>query len=194
MSMKPTYFQNPNAFRAWLKRNHAVAAELWVGYYKKASGKQSIDWPQSRDQALCFGWIDGIRKSVDADSFMIRFTPRRRGSIWSAVNIARVKALKKEGLMTPAGLGVFNARDPGRSERYSFEQAIVTLTPSQRRTLRANKKAWTFFQTQPPSYRKLATWWVISAKKPETRDRRLATLIRDSAHGLRIQPLRREKK
>ncbi len=194
MSIRPTFFRNAGAFRTWLTKHHRTSKELWVGYYKKATGKPSIDWPQSRDQALCFGWIDGIRKSVDADSFMVRFTPRRPGSIWSAVNISRVKELKRQGLMTSAGLELFEKRDPRRSERYSFEQARPSLTPAQLRKLKGNRKSWTFFEKQPPSYRKLAAWWVISAKKEETRERRLATLIRDSAAGLRILPMRRSEK
>ena len=190
----PTFFRTAADFRRWLGRHHAKTPHLWVGYYKKATGITSIDWPQSRDQALCFGWIDGIRKTCDADSFMIRFTPRRAGSIWSAVNIARVRELTKEGLMMPAGTAAFERRDPKRSERYSFEQANIAFSPVQLRRLKGNQKAWVFFQHQPPSYRRMATWWVIDAKKQETRERRLGILIRDSSLGLRIAPLRRTEK
>ena len=185
----PRYFPTEASFRRWLERHHATVDVLWVGYYKKATGKPSITWEESRDQALCFGWIDGIRKSVDPESFTIRFTPRRPGSMWSTVNIGRVQALKQNGLMTSAGLEAFARRESATSRRYSFVQGELTLNQAQARTFRANRKAWTFFQMQPPSYRKMATWWVLDAKKEETRERRLHTLIKDSAAGRRIGPL-----
>lgn len=192
--MKPRFFRSPEAFRSWLEKNHDSAKELWVGYYKKGTGRPSIDWPQSVDQALCFGWIDGLRKSVDDERYMNRFTPRRAKSNWSAVNIKRVRELKKLGLMKPAGLKAFEAKDPKRSERYSFERVRPAFSRVQLEMLRKNRKAWSFFQSQPPSYRKLATWWVISAMKDETRMRRLRTLIRDSEAGLRIAPMRRPQR
>jgi len=164
---------------------------LWVGFHKKTTGDASMTWEESVDQALCFGWIDGLRKSIDDKSYMIRFTPRRPDSMWSAVNIRRVRELKKLGLMKPAGLRAFTNRDPEKSERYSFEQMNVAFAAAQTRKFRANKKAWAFFQSEPPSYRKLSTWWVISAKREDTKLKRLNILIADSAKGLRIGPLRR---
>jgi len=187
----PKYFQTERSFRKWLEKNHRSADVLWVGYHKKSTGKSSIDWEGSRDQALCFGWIDGIRKSIDNGSFMIRFTPRRPGSMWSAINIARVRALRKQGLMAQAGIRAFQTRDPAKSQRYSFEQMNVSFTPAQLREIRKNGRAWEFFVSQPPSYRRMSTWWVTSAKKVETQERRLRALIRDSSRGLRIAPLRR---
>ena len=189
--MKPTFFPTPATFRRWLKKNHDSADELWVGFYKKGSGKPSITWPESVDQALCFGWIDGLRKSVDADSYMIRFTPRRRGSIWSAVNVKRAKELIDEGLMQPAGAKVFNDRDVSKTNRYAFERENVELEPAMLARFRANRKAWRFLQKQPPYYRKTLTWWVVSAKQAATRERRLLTLIEESAAGRRIEWMRR---
>jgi len=186
----PTFFPSAVDFRRWLQKHHASSAFLWVGYYKKATGRPSIDWPESRDQALCFGWIDGIRKAVDEETFVIRFTPRRPGSIWSAINIGRVKALKRQGLMTAAGLRAFEERDPKKSQRYSFEQMKVEFSPAHLRTFKRHAKGWTFFTSQAPSYQKAATWWVVQAKKAETRDRRLKTLISDSSKGLRIAQMR----
>ena len=193
----PKFFAKPADFRKWLKSNHAKEPELWVGFYKVGSGKPSITWPQSVDQALCFGWIDGIRKSIDADSYMIRFTPRRKTSIWSAVNLKRAQELIDSGEMQPAGAKAFAERDPKKANRYAFEQAHVEFSPEQLKAFKKNKAAWTFFQTQPPSYRKPATWWVVSAKQEATRARRLATLIDYSAAGERIasmQPLKRTPK
>ena len=182
--MSATFFAKPAQFRAWLKKHHASEKELWVGMYKVNSGKASITWPQAVDEALCYGWIDGIRKSIDAESYMNRFTPRRPTSNWSAVNIKRVHELIEEGRMQPAGLAAFEKRTDARSGRYSFEQsAEVSLEPAMEQKFRKNKKAWEYFQAQRPSYRKQATWWVISAKREDTRARRLATLIADSAAG-----------
>jgi uncharacterized protein YdeI (YjbR/CyaY-like superfamily) len=182
---KPRFFRNPREWRRWLEQNHAKADELWVGYHKKATGKPSLTWAESVDEALCFGWIDGIRKSVGDESYKIRFTPRRAGSNWSLVNTKRVKELTELGLMHPAGAAVFAARKS--SGNYSYEQRkAAVFTPAQERRFRASKPAWEFFQKQPPSYRQLATWWVISAKRDDTRDRRLARLIDDSAAGRRF--------
>lgn len=189
---EPRFFATPEEFRAWLMEHHESARELLVGFYKKASGRPSITWPESVDQALCFGWIDGIRKSHGPDAYTIRFTPRKRGSIWSNVNIARAKALVRIGQMQPAGRRAFAAREANKSGIYLFEQRTAPkLSADEAKRFRANKEAWTFFEAQPPGYRRLATWWVISAKRPETRARRLATLIADSASAQRIGPMRR---
>ncbi|HUF27418.1 MAG TPA: YdeI/OmpD-associated family protein [Gemmatimonadaceae bacterium] len=190
--MKPTFFATPARFRRWLERHHDSAAELWVGFYKKGSGRPSITWPESVDEALCFGWIDGIRKSLDDDSYVIRFTPRRRGSNWSAVNTRRATELIAEGRMRPAGLAAFEARDPAKAGVYSFEQrASARLDAAAEATFRKNRAAWRFFESLAPGYRRIALWWVISAKRAETRERRLQTLIADCAAGRKIGQLRR---
>jgi uncharacterized protein YdeI (YjbR/CyaY-like superfamily) len=191
--MKPLFFSKPFDFRKWLEKNHAKETELLVGFYKVSSGKPSITWPESVDEALCFGWIDGVRKSIDDESYTIRFTPRKPGSIWSAVNIKKVAELTKKGLMHPAGLAAFEKRKDYKSAVYSFEQKEISLGEYEKK-LKANKKAWSFWSTQAPSYRKAATWWVISAKQEATRAKRLATLITDSEAGLRIAQMRRDKK
>ena len=170
----------------WLEENHATATELWVGFYKKDSGKPSITWPQSVDQALCFGWIDGIRKRVDESSYQIRFTPRRRGSIWSAINIKRAKELVREKQMRPTGLKAFQVRIENKSGIYSYEQRSTELSEPYAKVLRKNKAASNFFETQPPSYRKMIGWWIVSAKKEETRIARLVKLISESAKGKRL--------
>ena len=187
----PTFFPSSADFRRWLAEHHDARDELWVGYWKKASGKPSITWPESVDEALCVGWIDGIRKSIDDEAYMIRFTPRRPGSLWSRVNLQRVAALNDAGRMTPAGSAAYEARDPERSGVYSFEREDVRLTPEQERRFRRDAKGWAFWKAQPAGYRKQATTWVVSAKREETRARRLARLIEDSASGLRIKELRR---
>ena len=189
--MKPTFFSSPAKFRRWLAANHDKASELWVRYYKKDSGKPSLTWPESVDEALCFGWIDGIRKSVDEVSYTIRFTPRKPRSIWSAVNIKRAMELIELGLMQPAGLKVLQRRQEARSVVYSYEQRGQKLDDAYEKKLRANKKAWAFFQAQPPWYQRAASWWVISAKQEETRLRRLAKLIEDSEAGRTVPPLTR---
>jgi uncharacterized protein YdeI (YjbR/CyaY-like superfamily) len=183
--MKPTFFPTPADFCKWLEKNHDKVPELLVGFYKKGSGKPSITWPESVDEALCFGWIDGIRRTIDEESYSIRFTPRRARSNWSAVNLKRVEELTRLGRMHPAGLRAYEARDPSRT--YSYERKEdQKLDPAYEAKLKANKKAWTFFQAQPPYYRRIASLWVMDAKKEETRLKRLATLIDDSAHGRRI--------
>jgi uncharacterized protein YdeI (YjbR/CyaY-like superfamily) len=187
----PTFFPTPAHFRRWLGKHHDSADELWVGFHKKATGRPSITWPESVDEALCFGWIDGIRKSIDAEAYMIRFTPRRAGSNWSEVNLARVPVLIEEGRMTPAGMAAYDAHDPERSRRYSYEREAERLAPEQERELRRHPEAWAFWLAQPPGYRKLATGWVVSAKREDTRARRLATLIEGSSNGRRIKQLRR---
>lgn len=177
------FFESPSELRQWLEQNHDQEKELLVGYYKKASGKPSITWQESVDQALCFGWIDGVRKSIDGKSYKIRFTPRKPRSIWSAVNIKRVQELTEQGLMQPTGLKAFEARSEERSEVYSYERGDVKLDDAHEAALKANPKAWAFFQTTAPSYQKAAIWWIISAKKDETKQKRLATLIDDSENG-----------
>lgn len=184
--MKPEFFQTPADFGTWLEKNHATATELWVGFYKKDSGKPSITWPESVDQALCFGWIDGIRKGVDEISYQIRFTPRRRGSIWSAINIKRAKELVRQKQMRPTGLKAFAARIENKSGIYSYEQRSTELSQPYANLLKKNKAASNFFKKQPPSYRKMIGWWIISAKKEETRMARLAKLISESAKGKRL--------
>jgi uncharacterized protein YdeI (YjbR/CyaY-like superfamily) len=188
--MKPKFFEKPSDFRRWLEKNHASESELWVGFYRKSTGKPSITWPEAVDQALCFGWIDGVRKTLDAESYTNRFTPRRRGSNWSLVNIKKARELIEKGLMQPAGKQAFEARDPAKSGIYLFEQTkTATFPPAIKNRFKANKRAWQFFESQPPGYRKLAIRWVLGAKQEATRERRLATLIRDSAAGRRIGPL-----
>lgn len=184
--MDVTFFESPSAYRAWFEENHAHAKELWVGFYKKSTDKPSITWPEAVDQALCFGWIDGVRKSIDENSYKIRFTPRKPRSIWSSVNIKRVGELLELGLMQPAGLKVFEERDQKKSELYSYERQKALLDTEFEQKFRANTKAWEFFQSQAPSYQKTATWWVMSAKKEETRLKRLMTLIEDSENGRRL--------
>ena len=185
------FFKKPASFGRWLAKHHRFARELWVGFHKKATGRPSLTWPEAVDEALCFGWIDGIRRSIDADSYMIRFTPRRAGSTWSLVNTRRVTELIREGRMQPVGLAVFEARDPLKSGVYSFERSAAALDAESEALFKANRAAWSFFQSQPAGYRKTAIHWVVSARKAETRARRLATLVSDSAAGQRIGPLRR---
>lgn len=185
-TVKILFFKSPAEFRTWLKKNHASTTELWVGFYKKVSGKPSITWPESVDEALCFGWIDGIRKRIDEISYKIRFTPRRPRSIWSAVNIRRVGELIQLGLMQEAGLKAFAAREEYRSGIYSYEQRSAELPDHYGKILRKNKAARKFFEAQPVSYRKALNWWVVCAKKEETRLARLEMLIQYSARGERI--------
>ena len=187
--MEPTTFARPEDFRAWLRQHHASQRELWVGYHRKATGKPSMTWPQSVDEALCYGWIDGVRKRVDDERYMIRFTPRRSGSIWSAVNIARVAELEKQGRMRAAGREAFEARREDRSGIYSYEQReqAVFDAPTEQR-FRMKKRAWTNFEAMPRSYRQAVIRWVMTAKREETRVRRLTQLIERSAANERIAP------
>ena len=190
--MKPTYFETPADFRAWFQRHHAKHAELLVGFRKKGTGRPSITWPESVDEALCFGWIDGVRRSIDDEAYTIRFTPRRPTSIWSAVNVARVAELQREGRMMPAGLRAFAARTPERTGVYSFERhQAAKLSRADAARFREHARAFAFFQARPPWYRRTALHWVVSAKREETRQRRLDQLIADSAAGRSIAPLRR---
>lgn len=192
--MKPKFFPSPDAWRDWLEKHHDQQKELLVGFYKKDSGKPSITWPESVDAALCFGWIDGVRRRIDDLSYSIRFTPRKPISTWSMVNVKRVEQLMRRGLMHPAGIKAFEARRENRSGIYSFEQQNISFSPEQEETFRANSIAWKFFMAQPPWYRRTATYWVISAKREETRRSRLTTLITDSEHGRTIRPLTRDQR
>jgi uncharacterized protein YdeI (YjbR/CyaY-like superfamily) len=192
-SLKPAFFKNPAELRSWMRANHASCRELLVGFHKKDSGKPSVTYHEALDEALAVGWIDGIRKSLGPESYTVRFTPRKRGSYWSQVNIARANALIADNRMTDAGRAAFDARDEIRSKKYSFEREASAFEPAQERLFKANKKAWTFFQAQPPGVRKVATFWVVSAKQEETRTRRLATLIDEMAHGRRLNMLKTPK-
>ncbi|MCX6023628.1 MAG: YdeI/OmpD-associated family protein [Chloroflexi bacterium] len=189
--MQPTFFAMPAEFRAWLQAHHETEQEFWVGFHKKGTGKPSMTWPESVDEALCFGWIDGLRKSVDATSYMNRFTPRKSRSAWSEVNIGRVAELTSLGRMQPAGLAAFAVRTADKSGIYSYEQRHIAELGAYEQQFRLNEKAWAYFQSRSASYRQTATWWVISAKKEETRLKRLAQLITDSERGQSIGPLSR---
>jgi uncharacterized protein YdeI (YjbR/CyaY-like superfamily) len=190
---EPIYFASPEEFRDWLSRHHATERELLVGFHKKGSGRPSMTWPESVDEALCFGWIDGVRRSVDEERYTIRFTPRKRASIWSNVNIRRAEALIASGRMQPAGQQAFDSRTADRSGVYSFEQRTeASLSPEMIARLQDHPEAWRFWEAQPAGYRRTATWWVISAKQEATRLRRLDTLIADCAAGRRVAPLRRK--
>ena len=185
---EPHFFATPAEFRKWLEKHHTTASELWVGFYKKGSGKPSITWPESVDEALCAGWIDGVRKSIDDESYKIRFTPRKASSNWSAVNIKRIQELIDQGRVLPAGREAFAKRKEEKSGIYAYEQRkSAELDPAALEQFQAHKAAWEFFQAQPPGYRKLIIWWVVSAKKEETRQKRLATLIKASAAGWRVE-------
>ncbi len=185
--MNPRFFKSSSTFRKWLAANHAKAKELWVGFYKKNSGKPSITWPESVDEALCFGWIDGIRKTIDDESYKIRFSPRKPGSVWSAVNIRNIERLIKEKRMTPVGLKAYEARKEYRSGIYSYEQRPAELVEPYASKFKRNKAAWKFFQAQPPYYRKTMNWWIVSAKQEETRLKRLEKLIEESAQRRRMR-------
>jgi uncharacterized protein YdeI (YjbR/CyaY-like superfamily) len=188
----PLFFATPAELRAWFAAHHADAKELWVGFHKKGSGRPSITWPESVDEALCVGWIDGVRKSLGADSYTIRFTPRKPASTWSAVNIRRMAELTREGRVLPAGQAAFDRRSEAKSGIYAYEQSDkASLDEQSERQFRAQQAAWEYFQAQPPWYRKTAIWWVVSAKKEETRQKRLATLIEHSAHRRPIPQLDR---
>ena len=187
--MNLTFFRSQAAFRSWLRENHSTCNELWLGIHKKASGMPSVSYPEALDEALCFGWIDGVRKSVDATSYRVRFTPRKARSQWSAVNIARARKLIAATRMQPAGLKAYEAGE-SMSRTYSYEQRTpAKLSPAEEQQFQASKFACEFFQSQPPWYRRTATWWVISAKREDTRRRRLARLVADSAAARTIPPL-----
>jgi uncharacterized protein YdeI (YjbR/CyaY-like superfamily) len=183
----PVFFRSAGDFRAWLEEHGATVGELLVGFHKVGTGKPSLTWPQSVDEALCFGWIDGVRKRIDDGAYQIRFTPRKAKSTWSAINVRRVETLIAEGRMMPAGLDAFERRLESNSGIYSYEQATpLALTPDEVKAFRRNKGAWEYFETVAPSYRKAVTHWIASAKREETRARRLAKLIESCAAGVRL--------
>jgi uncharacterized protein YdeI (YjbR/CyaY-like superfamily) len=185
MTQQPTYFSAEAEFRRWLEVNHETMSELLVGFWKKGSGRPSIDWPQARDQALCFGWIDGLRKSLGDEAYTIRFTPRRKGSTWSKVNVERFKALKADGQMTDAGIRAYE-ENKHKSGLYSYEKPLAKLAAAEMTQFRKHRAAWAYWESQAPSYRRVVLNWITTAKKPETRAKRLATLIEDCAAGRRI--------
>jgi uncharacterized protein YdeI (YjbR/CyaY-like superfamily) len=190
--VQPTFFATAAAFRTWLEKHHEKEPEVLVGFYKKGTGTPSITWPEAVDEALCFGWIDGVRRSLGDEAYSIRFTPRKPRSIWSAVNVARIEELQRLGRLTAAGLQAFEARVPERTAVYSHErQTAAELAPDEDRRLRANREASAFFDRQAPSYRRAAIHWVITAKRTDTRQRRLEQLINDSAEGRTVPPLTR---
>jgi uncharacterized protein YdeI (YjbR/CyaY-like superfamily) len=184
--MKVRFFRTPADLRAWFDRHHATSRELWVGFHKKATGKPSITWSESVDEALCVGWIDGIRKRIDDGSYTSRFTPRKPTSVWSKINRDKVAALKKQGRMRPAGLTAYEKRRPNKVGIYSYENRSADLDEPYRGLVKKNEAAWTFFEAQPPSYRKVVTWWIHSAKKEETRLARVERLIAASTGGKRL--------
>lgn len=188
--MEPLFFASPDELREWFEAHADTERELWVGYYRKATGRPSLTWPQAVDEALCVGWIDGVRKSLDEERFIQRFTPRQRRSTWSAVNIQRAQELIAEGRMRPAGLAAFERRSDDRSAIYAYEQRHeARFAPEEQAAFEANEAAHAFWERQPAGYRKNSTYWVTSAKRPETRARRLAQLIEDSAAGRRVGAL-----
>jgi len=190
--MKPRFFRTAAAFHEWLDRNHETQAELVVGFHKKRSGKSSLTYSEALDEALVFGWIDGVRRSIDESAYTIRFTPRRATSIWSAVNIKRVQELTAAGRMRPAGVAAFEKRDPKRSAIYAYEKAKASellLDDDAMSSVKADQKAWAFFDAQAPWYKRNCAHWIVNAKRPETRAKRLRTLIDCSRRGQRIPPL-----
>jgi uncharacterized protein YdeI (YjbR/CyaY-like superfamily) len=184
--MTPIFFSNQNEFRNWLEQNHQSETEMWAGYYKVTTGNPSMTWSESVDQALCFGWIDGIRKKIDDESYCIRFTPRKPGSNWSKINIAKVEELTGKGLMQPAGIEAFNKRKENNSGIYSFENEIKDLPEEYAEIFKKYKEAWEFYASQPPSYLRTMTHWILSAKLEETKIKRLEKLISVSENRKRI--------
>jgi uncharacterized protein YdeI (YjbR/CyaY-like superfamily) len=182
------FFKSGSDFRRWLHEHHDNATEIWIGFYRKDSGKGGITYKEALDEALCYGWIDGIRKKLDDDSFTNRFTPRKKNSIWSNVNVEHVARLKREGRMMPAGVAAYNAKDEKRAGVYSFERERAELEPAMKKRFRQDLRAWKFFESQPPYYRRIAAWWIISAKRDETREKRLAQLIAVSGKEQRLAP------
>jgi len=183
---KPTFFKSGIVFRRWLDKHHAKISELLLGFYKTSSGSGGITYKQALDEALCYGWIDGVRTNYDAESYTIRFTPRKAKSHWSRVNIKRAAELQATGLMHAAGVDAYKRRDESKTINYSYELSAATLTPAYEKRFKANKHAWTYFTSQAPSYQRLAKFWVMNAKKEETRDKRFELLIADSAAGRRL--------
>lgn len=192
--MKPIFFKNQSELRKWFEKNHLSEQELILGYYKKGTGKESVSWSESVDQALCFGWIDSVRKSIDAESYQIRFTPRKPNSIWSNVNINKIKELTDKGLLHPIGIEAFNKRKEHKSGIYAFENEEKQLDDAFEKQFKANKKAWEFFNLQPAGYKKLALHYVMTAKLEATRNKRFKDLIADSEAGLRLRQLSWTKK
>ncbi len=192
--MNPFFFASQDEFRAWLERNHGSETELFVGFYKAGSGKQNMTWSQSVDQALCFGWIDGVRKSIDDISYCIRFTPRKPGSNWSAINLEKVRVLTAQGLMHPAGIAACKPDAVTVKPWYSYESDARQLTPGMESVFRENEKAWEYFSATPPSYRKMIVHWILSAKEEATRDRRLHQLIDACGEGRRLDDQYRKKR
>jgi uncharacterized protein YdeI (YjbR/CyaY-like superfamily) len=194
-TMKPTFFASPGELRKWFEDHHDKETELLIGYYKKSSGKPSITWTESVNEALCYGWIDAVRQGIDETVYTIRFTPRKPGSIWSATNIKNAETLIEKGLMRPAGLKAFEARKKEKSVVYSYEQKNATKLPeSYEKKLKANHKAWEFFHSTSPSYQQAAIWWIMSARQEETKLRRLEQLIQDSEQGRTVPPLTPRKR
>ena len=184
--MQPRFFTSPSELRKWFEKNHSTAEELVIGFHRKSTGKPTLSWPESVAEALCFGWIDGIRRRLDEERYTIRFTRRRPGSSWSAINMKMMTALEAEGRMTAAGRAVFEGRKDKQSPGYSYERRDGTFDRARLKTFQKNKAAWAFFEAQPPGYRRTLTWWVMSAKQEDTRDRRLAKLVASSAAKKRI--------
>jgi uncharacterized protein YdeI (YjbR/CyaY-like superfamily) len=187
--LKPIFFKTQKSFRKWFEKNHDKKKELLAGFYRKSSGRKSITWPESVDEALCFGWIDSIRRGIDNDSYTIRFTPRKSKSIWSALNLKHFERLNKLGLIHPAGLKAFQQHDEKRSRLYSYENKDKKLSSEYEKKFKSNKKAWSFFTSRAPWYQRTASHWVIRAKQEATRLKRLETLIIDSENNVRIKPL-----
>lgn len=192
--MKPRFFSTPEKFREWLERNHASSTELLLGFHKKSSGKKSITYPEALDEALCYGWIDGVRKNLDETSYTIRFTPRKPRSIWSLVNVRHVERLTKEERMRPAGIEAYERRDPKRTGIYAFENRPREFSPELEKAFRKNKTAWNFFEAQPTGYKRVIVFWIMEAKKEETRMKRFNKLIDLSEQGLRLGLLQPKKK
>ncbi|HET9370189.1 MAG TPA: YdeI/OmpD-associated family protein [Vicinamibacterales bacterium] len=190
---KPTFFRTAAEFRRWLKAHGEQETEIWIGFHKLASGRSSMTYPEAVDEALCFGWIDGVRRSLDADSYVQRFTPRKKDSYWSRINLAKFAKLKDAGRVAAPGHAAFERRTDKKQARYSFENAPKTLSSKYIKTFKANRDAWRFYEAQPPGYRRVTTFYVMSAAKEETRERRLARLIADSAAGRRIGLLEKKK-
>ncbi len=188
---QPIFFESPGAWRAWLAEHHARETEVFLGLYKKASGRAGMSWSEAVDEALCFGWIDGVRRGVDEISSSIRFTPRKARSTWSGVNIEKAERLIAERRMRPAGLRAFQARSEENSRIYAFEQGEVELPKEALARLQAKPGAWDYWRARPAGYKRVAAWWVISAKRPETRERRLVTLVEDCAAERLIKSQRR---
>lgn len=193
MTREPIYFASPEDFRHWLEQNHDSSTELWLGYHKRATGKPTLTWPESVDEALCYGWIDGVRRSLGPDAYTIRFTPRKARSKWSEVNLKRVAALIASGRMHPAGLAAYASAGPATKTHYSYENRDLELSPDRQRRLAANRAAADDLASRPPWYRRAATHWVESARKEETREKRFAELLAASSRGEPIKPLARKK-